>query len=55
MMNFEEYLEKVEKQVDDCKVGIWRALEELSFETGLHLDDDLPELVVKFAERTFEE
>ena len=56
MMNlFEKHLEKVENLVNTHDTFVWQELSELSAHTGLHLDDDLPELVEMHALDTFEE
>jgi len=52
---FEKHFESVEKLVDESNPLVWSELSELSAQTGLHPDDDLPELVEMYAETTFEE
>jgi hypothetical protein len=52
---FEKHLESVEKKVDASDTFVWAELSELGALTGLHPDDDLPELIEMYAEETFEE
>lgn len=52
---FETHLESVEKLVNAGDTFVWQEISELSLNTGLHSDDDLPELVEMLALETFEE
>ncbi len=52
-MSFEKFLEEVELKVKEVDMDVMRDLEELSFHSGLHLDDDQQELVELYAEHEF--